>query len=187
MGNIKMPAPYNKTDNPNPNGKHPGGRTSKKSKINYDGLKLCYSKGFTDAETAIALQITEQTLNNWKIADSKFFEALKDWKLEADRKIVKSLYERGKGYSHPDTKAQWVENDVFDPESGEWKKVGRWEYADLIKHYPPDPTSMIFWLKNRQPAKWRDKVEQDVNLTGKITFKVIYDDGPAQAGGDEQD
>ena len=32
-------------------------------------------------------------------------------------------------------------------------------FADFIEHFPPDPTSMIFWLKNRQPDKWRDKRE----------------------------
>ena len=26
------------------------------------------------------------------------------------------------------------------------------------EHVPPDFTAHIFWLKNRQPARWRDKV-----------------------------
>jgi hypothetical protein len=25
-----------------------------------------------------------------------------------------------------------------------------------IEHYPPDPTSMQFWLRNRRPDCWRD-------------------------------
>ena len=25
-----------------------------------------------------------------------------------------------------------------------------------IEYYPPDPTSMIYWLKNRRPDRWRD-------------------------------
>jgi hypothetical protein len=29
------------------------------------------------------------------------------------------------------------------------------------KHYLPDTTACIFWLKNRRPKEWRDKV--DVN------------------------
>ena len=34
---------------------------------------------------------------------------------------------------------------------------------------------MIFWLKNRQPDKWRDKKENEI--TGDITeyFKLIAD------------
>ena len=28
------------------------------------------------------------------------------------------------------------------------------------KHYPPDVTACIFWLKNRCPDEWRDRHEQ---------------------------
>jgi hypothetical protein len=30
------------------------------------------------------------------------------------------------------------------------------------EHVPPDVTAAIFWLKNRQPEKWRDKSETEV-------------------------
>lgn len=29
-----------------------------------------------------------------------------------------------------------------------------------------DVTAMIFWLKNRQPERWRDKHDVDTNITG---------------------
>jgi hypothetical protein len=39
-----------------------------------------------------------------------------------------------------------------------------------VEHYPPDTTACIFWLKNRQPEIWRDKVEgqhlHTFNFTG---------------------
>ena len=35
--------------------------------------------------------------------------------------------------------------------------------------YPPDSTAMIFWLKNRQPKRWRDKKEVDGNINVKKT------------------
>jgi hypothetical protein len=34
---------------------------------------------------------------------------------------------------------------------------------EVVKHYPPDPTAAIFWLKNRQKDKWRDKREEEVS------------------------
>lgn len=49
------------------------------------------------------------------------------------------------GYSHKSVK-------IFMP-AGKDAPV----YADFIEHFPPDTTAMIFWLKNRQPDKWRDK------------------------------
>jgi hypothetical protein len=33
----------------------------------------------------------------------------------------------------------------------------------IIKKYPPSEVACIFWLKNRQPKKWRDK--QDVSIS----------------------
>jgi len=139
------------------------GRPSKLDTIHYEGVKLCYTKGFTDAETASALQITPQTLCNWKLADPNFFKSLKDWKHEADRKVVRSLYERAHGYNHVETKAQWVNGSDGEP--------GRWETLDMIKHYPPDPTSMIFWLKNRDRENWRDKV--DTEITGEVKVIIV--------------
>ena len=45
---------------------------------------------------------------------------------------------------------------------------------DVTKHYPPDPTAAIFWLKNRQPDTWRDKVEVDQTVSGNI--EVTFSD-----------
>ncbi|MDR8011858.1 terminase, partial [Escherichia coli] len=38
----------------------------------------------------------------------------------------------------------------------------------LEKYYPPDTTAAIFWLKNRQKDKWRDK--QEVEHTGEVNL-----------------
>jgi len=107
-------------------------------------------KGFTDKEIAQVLGITEQTLNNWKKAQPKFFESLKIAKEDADRKVERSLYERACGYEHPEDK-------IFN-------NAGKALIVCTVKHYPPDPTSMIFWLKNRQPKKYSDRQELDINV-----------------------
>ena len=81
-----------------------------------------------------------------------FSESLKDGKDERDERVEKSLLERATGYSHEAVK-------IF------CDKDGHITEAPYTERYPPDPTSMIFWLKNRQPQKWRDKQEHE--LTGK--------------------
>ena len=153
----------------------PGGRPSKFDDKARKSVELLAKKGITDAEMSTGLGITEQTLNNWKQEDPAFFESIKDWRLEADRAVERSLYERACGYTCPETKAQWV-ND----EHG-----GRWEYAETRKHYPPDPTSMIFWLKNRQPKKWRDKVEG--RMVVEMPAMNVYRDPPPTPEGDDND
>ena len=152
------------TSKPKRGGKSKAGQRTSYGETTRTIIKLLARRGFTDVEIAQCLKITEKTFNNWKRKYPEFFQSLKDWKLQADEEIERSLYERGKGYSHPDTKAQWVESaELID---GEVVNIGRWEYASFIKHYPPDPTSMIFWLKNRKPKEWRDKIDHDLGKAG---------------------
>jgi DNA-binding XRE family transcriptional regulator len=82
--------------------------------------------GATDRELAHFFEVSEQTINAWKEAQPGFLESLKQGKAQADAEVANALYRRACGYEH-----------------GE-------------KHYPPDPTSCIFWLKNRRPDLWRD-------------------------------
>jgi len=132
-----------------------GGRPSK-YKPEFD--KMAYGFGLlgaTDAQMADSFGVTEQTLNNWKHDFPSFFESLKSSKLVADAKVAESLYKRAQGFEY---------DEVTDDEKNGQKTIR--------KMVPPDPTSMIFWLKNRQPAAWRDKQEVAVdshNVNENIT------------------
>ena len=137
--------------------KSKGGRPSKFDKIDLDIVETCIKKGFTDEEISKMLKVTCRTFNNWKKQHEEFFQSLKDWKKEADAEVEKSLYERAKGYKCEDTHVSMYNGVVT--------------LTPLEKHYPPDPTSMIFWLKNRQPDKWRDRTE----ITGKDGKDLITD------------
>lgn len=104
--------------------------------------------GATDVEMAAFWGITEQTLNNWKIAHPEFFESLKEGKARADTRVAESLYHRALGYSHEAVKIlQYEGSPVIVP---------------YTEHYPPDTTAAIFWLKNRRKADWRDKTEHEI-------------------------
>jgi hypothetical protein len=129
----------------------PAGRPTK-YKPEYCELGFNYSLlGATDKEMAALFEVDEATINRWKIEYPEFCESLKRGKEEADAKVAKKLYHRALGYEHPEDK---IFNDSGEP-----------LIVPTIKHYPPDPTAAIFWLKNRQPQKWRDRKEHE--LTGK--------------------
>ncbi|HTB63327.1 MAG TPA: hypothetical protein VK737_07025 [Opitutales bacterium] len=112
--------------------------------------------GATDAELAIHFGVPESTLNNWKHKHPKFLESIKSGKEEADSKVVESLYARALGYSHNDVDIRTV--SVGDG-------ISEIVQTPIIKHYPPDATSLIFWLKNRQGKKWRNS---EMELTVKL-------------------
>ena len=142
------------------------GQPTKYSKEVKRQLELVAKKGMTDAEMAEIVGVTEQTLNNWKKAHPGFFESLKEWKKEADHRVERSLYERATGYDHPETKTIYLPRHK---EGDKWVE-GHWETIDIIRHYPPDPTSMIFWLKNRNKESWRDR--HDVDVSGDLRVEI---------------
>jgi len=122
------------------------GRPSK-YKIEYaeQAYKLCLL-GATDKDLAKFFEVTESTLNLWKQQHEEFSESLKEGKIEADAIVAQKLYHRAIGYEHIETITAAYQGQITDK-------------LDVIKHYAPDPTAAIFWLKNRQPDKWRDKQE----------------------------
>ena len=113
--------------------------------------KICLL-GATDDFLADYFEVDVATIYRWKNDHDDFCEAIKKGKQEADLKVAESLYGRAVGYSHPEQK-------VFNNQ-------GEIVTHDTIKHYAPDPTAAIFWLKNRQPKEWRDK--QEVEHSGQI-------------------
>ena len=88
--------------------------------------------------------VTEKTVQQWT-KDEEIKCALKKGKEIADSRVERSLYERAVGYTHPEEK-------IFQHE-------GKAIRVETLKHYPPDPVSCIFWLKNRKPDQWREKKE----------------------------
>lgn len=139
------------TEKKNPAEKKKRGRKSE-YRIEYadQALKLCLL-GATDKELAEFFSVSEQTLNKWKKDYPEFLESLKKGKNIADANVASRLYNRAIGYSCKATKFVTSEGRITDSK-------------EYIEHYPPDTTAAIFWLKNRQPEKWRDKKEVDANV-----------------------
>lgn len=104
--------------------------------------------GLIDKDIARALGIGLRTLNDWKKAHPEFVDALKEGKAEVDAKVEDSLLKRALGYDYE-------ENEVSS--DGNAKKVKKTK-----KHMAADVTACIFWLKNRQPNKWRDVNRQEI-------------------------
>lgn len=126
--------------------------------------KICLL-GADDKRIASFFDVDEATINRWKKSQSQFCESLKRGKDAADAEVAHSLYLRALGYQHPEVDLKMYEGQIIK--------------TDIIKHYPPDTTAGIFWLKNRQKTKWRD--QHNIEATGEIgvTVKLTsYADDP---------
>ena len=98
--------------------------------------------GLTQQQIADNLGISIDTLIENKKKYSEFNNALKKGKEVIDFEVENALLKRALGYKYDEVT---YENGV------ETKRV--------TKEVQPDTTAQIFWLKNRQVKKWRDKVE----------------------------
>lgn len=147
--------PKKEKTKPRYNGKHPGGRPSKFNSIDMDQMKTLFLAGWDDVHVSAFFKITRPTLDNWKKKHKEFFSSLKDWKKQADARVERCLYERACGYTVPEEQIFQFQGEIVR--------------AKTTKHYMPDVTAQIFWLKNRQPDIWRDKHEMDASM--EITVK----------------
>lgn len=129
----------------------PAGRpTDYKPEYAEQAEKLCRLHGATDKDLAEFFEVGVRTIARWMTKHPEFRQACKNGKEPADDRVERSLYIRATGYSYDAVK-------IFMP-AGATEPV----YAPYVEHVPPDTTAMIFWLKNRRPAEWRDKVHQEV-------------------------
>jgi hypothetical protein len=108
--------------------------------------------GATDERLAELLEIDVATLYRWKNKHAEFCEATKRGKDIADAEIAEALYNRAKGYSHPEDK-------IFSVLDEDGKPL----VVPTIKHYPPDTAAAMIWLRNRQGWSGKDKDDSDVS------------------------
>lgn len=132
--------------------------------------KLC-KLGATDAELADFFEVTETTVNNWKITHPEFFESIKKGKIIADANVAQRLYQRATGYEYSEVTFEKIDNKVnLEVTPDAMITTDAYRKKIVTKELAPDTTAAIFWLKNRQPAKWRDKTEQDISGNLGLTW-----------------
>lgn len=121
-------------------------------------LKLA-SQGLTEQEIANVFEVANSTITLWEVEHPEFSAALREGKAIADARVKRRLYERAiGGFKIHKQKAYVIKGRVV--------KVDIWEEV------PPDVTAQIFWLKNRDPENWREKVDHEYrhvfNFVGAI-------------------
>lgn len=116
--------------------------------------KLC-ALGATDVELANFFEVNVSTIYLWSVRHKDFSEAKKLGKEQSDDRVEQSLYKRAMGYEHDEV-------DIRTVSSG--PGMAEIVQTPIRKHYPPDTTAMIFWLKNRRREQWRDRIDVDAKV-----------------------
>lgn len=125
------------------------GRPSKyKEEYAEQARKLCLL-GATIPELAAFFEVNPDTISEWKSVHATFSDAIKEGKEQADANVAARLYNRALGYEHEDVDIRVLNGEIVQ--------------TKVQKYYPPDTAAAIFWLKNRQRAKWRDRIDQELS------------------------
>lgn len=122
--------------------------------------KLCLL-GATNEEIADFFEITEAVLARWVKDQPPFKAAIKSGKLKADSKVAASMFKRACGYDYVEDKAFSFMGDVTK--------------VKVKKHMAADVNAGKFWLKNRQPEKWKENPVPEQGDT-KEPWEIVYTD-----------
>jgi transposase-like protein len=132
-------------------------------------------RGAVMSEVADAFNVSTRTLFNWLNLHPELHDAVQVGVDTFNSRVERALAERAIGF--------WV--TVKEEVRGEQGEVIQPEQR---RYYPPDPTSIIFFLKNRMRDKYRDvhKVENEVRLlktSDELRIEVYKDILDLQAQG----
>ena len=121
--------------------------------------------GFTILQIAHVFEVTEKTVMLWISTKPECRDAYEHGKFHSDIDVQMALRSRAVGYSYTEVKnIEGLDN------------VGRpYSYTTTtVKQVVPDTTAQIFWLKNRNPERWRD-VNRDIstNITNIDMSKTL--------------
>ena len=120
--------------------------------------------GIPHKQIAEILEISESTFYEWQGRHAGFKTALKAGMALADANVANSVYRGAVGYSHHHEEIKVIGEEVVR--------------VPTMKHYPPNPHLATFWLKNRQPELWKEKVEiiekPTIALVDKEAMRDMY-------------
>ena len=111
--------------------------------------------GLTNIQIATNMGIAERTFTEWIARFPAISAALKTGKEPVDTQVENALLKRALGYTDEE-----IITEIIEQPNGTQRKQVR----KVKKVFPPDVTAQIFWLKNRKPKQWREKVENNVNI-----------------------
>ncbi len=119
--------------------------------------KLC-ELGATDAQLADFFEVDEVTINRWKVSQPEFCKSLKLGKEIPNENVKRSLYHSAMGYSHPDVDIRVVNGEIVE--------------TPIVKYYPPNPTSLVYYLKNRCRDEFTERAEDRDVIVDPVKVEV---------------
>lgn len=131
--------------------------------VNLNRLRGWARNGYTNEEIAEKIGVSRHTLYNWQKQSPAIRQAIEKGKETIDNEAEEALIKSALGFPYEESE-KFVDGE------------GRKHIKTYTRYSKPDVTALIFWLKNRRPASWRNtydlKVQSDLDVE-KQAKKVI--------------
>lgn len=130
-------------------------------------------EGLIEEEMCKRLGIAMSTFQAYKNQYPELMDTLKKGKEYVDYMVEDSLLKRALGYEYEEKTYETMkvpEIQIVDDEEIQTYRIEEVLTKNVVKQVAPDVTAIIFWLKNRQPDKWRDK--QNIEHSGQVNKTV---------------
>ena len=130
--------------------------------------------GATDAEIAAKIGISRKTLYEWAKRFPQLGKALERGRERSNEEVEAALYKKCLGYTVKVKKNFKLRRVEYDEATG--RKVG--EREELVTgedevHVPADVGAQKFWLTNREPERWSNRVEFEGALSSESVEDYI--------------
>lgn len=132
---------------------------------------LIRGDSYTIAEICEKVNISKDTYYRWLAQKADFSDAIKKAEddfnslivVEAKRSLVKLI----KGYTVQEKKTVTADTGKKDDDGKPIVRVK--EHAVVDKHYQPNTAAVIFALTNRDPANWKNRLNNE--MSGEVAIK----------------
>ncbi len=117
--------------------------------------------GVVMSQIAEKLGISKTTLYKYMQEHSELSERLKKGRDVSDAEVENELFKKAVGFTRTEKKPIKVKKVEYE---GGKRKCEKEEIMMVEQevYYPPELGAQVFWLKNRKPDKWREKIENKI-------------------------
>lgn len=131
-------------------------------------------EGADDKQLAEAMEITSSTFYTWKKEHPEISEAIALGRGRARVQIENALFIRAKGGVQTVMKQKKRRIREYDPDTGKCIRDEEvYEALPEEEYIAPDTAAIKFWLINRAPDRWAEKVT--VEGRGELTLEEVLD------------
>jgi hypothetical protein len=120
--------------------------------LDMEQVRKLAKEGYSDAWMANFFDVTPAVWDLWRLAYPDFDDQLRRWMGEADDQVERSAFMKATGNK---TAMLDLDTDEMCFEDEYRKKV-------VMKFVPPSDPMIKYWLNNRRPHRWSEKVEVNI-------------------------